>query len=107
MRQLVSGSIYMIIKANYRLGGINHFGNKIEERGYEISFSTKEIHDSWERYSPASGENFRIFVKPAKRYSDKAFKKIEDFIEANKKALFNAYKNNDRDEIFKILKKII
>ena len=106
MKQLVSGSTYMVIEANYRLGGMNYFSGKIEERGYEIDFSIKEISDGWEQYTPASNENFRIFVKPAKRYSDKAFKKVEAFIEANKETLFDAYENNNRDKIFEVLKDI-
>jgi translation elongation factor EF-G len=95
---------FLVIAVKYDLGGYNHFASKTDARGYKLYFSIKTIEDGWHKFTPTDGKNFKITIKEVKRQSKKTEEKIVDFIEEHKEELFEAFKEQDKNKCFEIIK---
>jgi hypothetical protein len=101
MKKQIEGSKYLVIKAEHRAGGRNWFNGEIEQRGIEVSLSTKEIEDLGNgmistRYCPTDSMNFRFLVHEYKRMNQKKIEKVNNYIEKNIDFIYDLYQNNDK-----------
>ena len=82
---------YMVIKIGYNKGGVNNFTQNYEEKGFYIYFELKKFVDNSSIYMPQSGENFKLLVKPTRKYSERTKEKLLKIVEENRDNLFNLY----------------
>jgi len=96
------------IKADYEAGGMNYFSGVDKKRGYRVCFNKYTVEyfndgmSSMKKIVPRDPDNFIVFIKPAKRFSQKQKEKIDDWVEANKDELFRLY-FEDRVALMNIL----
>jgi hypothetical protein len=97
-RRLIDNKV-MIIEPVYFKKSYNYIYNKEEPGGYRISFSIAEKDGNTTIITPMDSKNFRIFLLPAKRYSEKKIEKIGKVLENNRDKLFELYEKYINNEI--------
>lgn len=93
---------FLCLELEYDKGEYNYFSGERVERGYYLYFTIKEIDNNFYIYAPMHDENFKVFIKKAKRYSGKTYDKIMEKVVENADKLMEFYKTKD----FKVLRKI-
>ena len=101
-------NIYLALETRYQLGGQNWGTGKNEKRGIYLNFTkqTKIYHEGYvstqtSLYAPG---NYKIFIKELTRKSDKKLKEFHEYVEQSKDILLEAWKNDDTEKIFRILR---
>ena len=99
---------YLALETRYQLGGMNCGTGNPEKRGIYLIFTkqTKIKKDGYvstktSLYAPG---NYKIFIKELSRKSDKKLKEFHDYIEQSKDILFKAWKNDDTETIFRVIR---
>lgn len=99
---------YLALETRYQLGGMNFGTGNPEKRGIYLNFTkqTKIQKDGYvstqtSLYAPG---NYKIFIKELSRKSDKKLKEFHDYVEQSKDILLKAWKNDDTETIFRIIR---
>ena len=99
---------YLALETRYQLGGMNLGTSNPEKRGIYLNFTkqTKIQKDGYvstqtSLYAPG---NYKIFIKELSRRSEKKIKEFHDYVEQSKDILFKAWKNNDTETIFRVIR---
>ena len=99
---------YLALETRYQLGGINWGTGNPEKRGIYLIFTkqTKIKKDGFTStqtslYAPG---NYKIFIKELSRRSEKKIKEFHDYVEQSKDILFKAWKNDDTETIFRVIR---
>ena len=99
---------YLALETRYQLGGQNWGTGKSEKRGIYLNFTrqTKIQRDGYVStqttlYAPG---NYKIFIKELTRKSDKKIKEFHDYVEQSKDILYEAWKTDDTEKIFRIIR---
>ena len=99
---------YLALETRYQLGGMNWGTGNPEKRGIYLNFTkqTKIQKDGYvstqtSLYAPG---NYKIFIKELSRRSDKKLKEFHDYVEQSKDILFEAWKNDDIEKIFRVIR---
>ncbi len=99
---------YLALETRYQLGGMNWGTGNPEKRGIYLNFTkqTKIQKDGYvstqtSLYAPG---NYKIFIKELSRKSDKKLKEFHDYVEQSKDILFKAWKNDDTETIFRVIR---
>ena len=99
---------YLALETRYQLGGMNWGTGNPEKRGIYLNFTkqTKIQKDGYvstqtSLYAPG---NYKIFIKELSRRSEKKIKEFHDYVEQSKDILFKAWKNNDTETIFRVIR---
>ena len=99
---------YLAIETRYQLGGMNWGTGNPEKRGIYLNF-TRQTHRQIDGYTSietilfAKG-NYKIFIKELTRKSDKKLKEFHAYVEQSKDVLLEAWKNDDAEKIFRIIR---
>ena len=99
---------YLALETRYQLGGMNFGTGNPEKRGIYLNF-TRQTHRQIDGYTSiettlfAKG-NYKIFIKELSRRSEKKIKEFHDYIEQSKDILFKAWKNDDTETIFRVIR---
>ena len=99
---------YLSLETRYQLGGQNWLTGKSEKRGIYLNFTKQtkiqiDGYVSTETTLYAKG-NYKIFIKELSRKSDKKLKEFHDYVEQSKDVLFEAWKNDDTEKIFRVIR---
>ena len=99
---------YLALETRYQLGGMNWGTGNPEKRGIYLNFTKQTIthNDGFTStqtslYAPG---NYKIFIKELSRRSDKKLKEFHDYVEQSKDILFKAWKNDDTETIFRVIR---
>ena len=99
---------YLALETRYQLGGQNLGTGQSEKRGIYLNFTkqTKIQRDGYVStktalYAPG---NYKIFIKELSRRSEKKIKEFHDYVEQSKDVLFKAWKNDDTETIFRVIR---
>ena len=99
---------YLALETRYQLGGMNWGTGNPEKWGIYLNFTkqTKIQKDGYvstqtSLYAPG---NYKIFIKELSRRSDKKLKEFHDYVEQSKDILFEAWKNDDIEKIFRVIR---
>ena len=99
---------YLALETRYQLGGQNWGTGKSEKRGIYLNFTKQTIthNDGFTStqtslYAPG---NYKIFIKELSRKSDKKLKEFHDYVEKSKDVLFEAWKTDDTEKIFRVIR---
>ena len=99
---------YLALETRYQLCGMNWGTGKPEKRGIYLNFTkqTKIQRDGYvstqtSLYAPG---NYKIFIKELSRRSEKKIKEFHDYVEQSKDVLFEAWKNDDTEKIFRVIR---
>ena len=99
---------YLALETRYQLGGQNWGTGKSEKRGIYLNFTrqTKIQRDGYvstqtSLYAPG---NYKIFIKELTRKSDKQILAFHDYVEQSKDILYEAWKTDDTEKIFRIIR---
>ena len=99
---------YLALETRYQLGGMNCGTGNPEKRGIYLNFTkqTKIQRDGYvstqtSLYAPG---NYKIFIKELSRRSEKKIKEFHDYVEQSKDILFKAWKNDDTETIFRVIR---
>ena len=99
---------YLALETRYQLGGMNWGTGNPEKRGIYLNFTkqTKIQRDGYvstqtSLYAPG---NYKIFIKELSRRSEKKIKEFHDYVEQSKDILFKAWKNDDTETIFRVIR---
>lgn len=98
---------YLALETRYQLGGQNWGTGNNEKRGIYLNFTkqTKIQRDGYTSvetslYAPC---NYKIFIKELTRKSDKQILAFHNYVKAIQEELFVAWKNDDTEEIFRLI----
>ena len=99
---------YLALETRYQLGGQNWGTGKSEKRGIYLNF-TKQTHHQRDGYTSVETSlyapgNYKIFIKELTRKSDKKLKEFHDYVEQSKDILYEAWKTDDTEKIFRIIR---
>ena len=99
---------YLALETRYQLGGQNWGTGKSEKRGIYLNFTrqTKIQRDGYTSTQTtlyAKG-NYKIFIKELSRRSEKKIKEFHDYVEQSKDILYEAWKTDDTEKIFRIIR---
>ena len=99
---------YLALETRYQLGGQNWGTGQSEKRGIYLNFTKQTIthNDGYVStktalYAPG---NYKIFIKELSRRSEKKIKEFHDYVEQSKDVLFKAWKNDDTETIFRVIR---
>ena len=99
---------YLELETRYQLGGQNWGTGKSEKRGIYLNFTRqtkiqREGYVSTQTTLYAKG-NYKIFIKELSRRSEKKIKEFHDYVEQSKDILYEAWKTDDTEKIFRIIR---
>ena len=99
---------YLALETRYQLGGMNWGTGNPEKRGIYLNFTKqtkiqKDGYVSTQTSLYAQG-NYKIFIKELSRRSEKKIKEFHDYVEQSKDILFKAWKNDDTETIFRVIR---
>ena len=99
---------YLALETRYQLGGQNWGTGNNEKRGIYLNF-TRQTHHQRDGYvstqtSLYAPGNYKIFIKELSRKSDKKLKEFHDYVEQSKDILYEAWKTDDTEKIFRIIR---
>lgn len=99
---------YLALETRYQLGGMSYGTSNPEKRGIYLNFTKQTItHNNGftstqtSLYAPG---NYKIFIKELSRRSEKKIKEFHAYVEQSKDILFKAWKNDDTETIFRIIR---
>jgi len=107
MITIQKNEFYYTFKIMYDLGGYNYYFNKEEPRGYRLNVEKYIIDGSFKKVMPQDEDNFRIFIKQAKRYNRRTYNKLNKTLNENQEELIDLYFNDRKkfiEKVFKIFK---
>ena len=106
--QLEKENEHLALETRYQLGGQNWGTGNLEKRGIYLNFTkqTIEQRDGYistqtSLYAPG---NYKIFIKELTRKSDKQLLAFHAYVEQSKDILYEAWKNDDTEKIFRIIR---
>ncbi len=99
---------YLALETRYQLGGMNWGTGNPEKRGIYLNFTKQTIthkdgftSTQTSLYAPG---NYKIFIKELSRRSEKKIKEFHNYVEQSKDILFKAWKNDDTETIFRVIR---
>ena len=99
---------YLALETRYQLGGQNWGTGNNEKRGIYLNFTrqTKIQRDGYvsTQISLYAKGNYKIFIKELSRRSEKKIKEFHDYVEQSKDILYEAWKTDDTEKIFRIIR---
>jgi hypothetical protein len=105
---LEEDNTYLALETRYQLGGTNYFNGNSEKRGIYLNFTkqTKIQRDGYISTQTTIFEkgNYKIFIQELTRKSEKRVKEFHQYVDSIKDELYKAWKDNDINEIFRLIK---
>ena len=106
--QLEKENEYLALETRYQLGGQNWGTGNLEKRGIYLNF-TKQTIEQRDGYTSTQTSlyapgNYKIFIKELTRKSDKQMTLFHEYIKSIKDDLFKAWKDDNTEEIFRLIR---
>lgn len=99
---------YLALETRYQSCGMNWGTGKPEKRGIYLNFTKQTkiqrdgcVSTQTSLYAP---DNYKIFIKELSRKSDKKLKEFHAYVEQSKDILYEAWKNDDIEKIFRVIR---
>lgn len=92
IKKKIEGNDYLVMEVRYKLGGMNYFSGNNERRGVYIHFTKETIKGHSRSFSLAGKGNFKVFMVPLKRKSQKRMDEVFEILEIHALKLFELWK---------------
>lgn len=92
IKKRIKENDFLLMEVLYDLGGTNYFSGNVDRRGVYIHFTKVTINGYRRTMQPLAEGNFKVFMVPLKRKSQKRMDEVFEILEIHALKLFELWK---------------